>query len=277
MHVLAQAALRGQSRRHLPVRRRVQRQPWQLRGRPRRRGRRAGMSRAARRPSRRARPAQRRVHERRHRGHQPRGSRPFEPGGPRGRLVHGAQRRHAPAHEPDARGRDVYARCLRAGRHARPRGRCGGHGAQDAPRHHAAREQRVRHRPAACRGGRHRAAHAPVHGGRHPRHDPVPREQAAAGLRRHSRGRARHEPRACEHDGRRLLQPGLRGPAHRPHGRRVELPGYGAHGPGVLPARRLLVDSAAARENVTRFAEYQGYAVGVAENDGEWTLTARKA
>ena len=37
-------------------------------------------------------------------------------------------------------------------------------------------------------------------------------------------------------------------------------------------AYRMLVDAPAARENVTRFAEHQGYHVSVAENDGEWTL-----
>ena len=40
---------------------------------------------------------------------------------------------------------------------------------------------------------------------------------------------------------------------------------------------QMLVDAPAARENVTRFAEHQGYRVSVAENDGEWTLDVKKA
>lgn len=39
----------------------------------------------------------------------------------------------------------------------------------------------------------------------------------------------------------------------------------------------MLVDAVAARENVTRFAKSQGYEVSVTENDGEWTLEARRA
>ena len=38
----------------------------------------------------------------------------------------------------------------------------------------------------------------------------------------------------------------------------------------------VLVDNPASRENVTRYAEHQGYAVTVAEADGEYTLTIRK-
>lgn len=40
---------------------------------------------------------------------------------------------------------------------------------------------------------------------------------------------------------------------------------------------QVLVDAAAARENVTRYCTNQGYSVDVAEADGEWTLTAKKA
>ena len=36
------------------------------------------------------------------------------------------------------------------------------------------------------------------------------------------------------------------------------------------------VDNRASRENVTRYAEHQGYAVTVAEADGEFTLSIRK-
>lgn len=38
----------------------------------------------------------------------------------------------------------------------------------------------------------------------------------------------------------------------------------------------ILVDAVAARENVTRYARSQGYTVDVTEDDGEWTLLARK-
>ena len=36
------------------------------------------------------------------------------------------------------------------------------------------------------------------------------------------------------------------------------------------------VDNRVSRENVTRYAEHQGYQVSVAESDGEYTLTIRK-
>ncbi len=39
---------------------------------------------------------------------------------------------------------------------------------------------------------------------------------------------------------------------------------------------QVLVDAAAARENVTRFAKSQGFNVDVAEKDGEFTLTISK-
>ncbi len=39
---------------------------------------------------------------------------------------------------------------------------------------------------------------------------------------------------------------------------------------------QVLVDAAAARENVTRFARSQGFNVDVAEKDGEFTLTISK-
>ncbi len=38
----------------------------------------------------------------------------------------------------------------------------------------------------------------------------------------------------------------------------------------------VLVDAVAARENVTRFAQSQGFNVSVAENNGEYTLTISK-
>lgn len=39
----------------------------------------------------------------------------------------------------------------------------------------------------------------------------------------------------------------------------------------------ILVDNPASRENVTRYAEHQGYSVSVAEKDGEYTLSLKKA
>ena len=39
---------------------------------------------------------------------------------------------------------------------------------------------------------------------------------------------------------------------------------------------QVLVDAVAARENVARFTQSQGYSVDVAENDGEFTLTISK-
>ena len=38
----------------------------------------------------------------------------------------------------------------------------------------------------------------------------------------------------------------------------------------------MVVDNPTAKENVTRYAEHQGYQVAVAENDGEYTLTMTK-
>lgn len=38
----------------------------------------------------------------------------------------------------------------------------------------------------------------------------------------------------------------------------------------------ILVDNPTSRENVTRYAEHQGYHVSVAEKGGEYTLTIRK-
>lgn len=42
------------------------------------------------------------------------------------------------------------------------------------------------------------------------------------------------------------------------------------------PAYQVLVDTVAAKENVTRFAKSQGYAVNVSENNGEFTLDITK-
>ena len=41
-------------------------------------------------------------------------------------------------------------------------------------------------------------------------------------------------------------------------------------------AYEIKVDNRVSRENVTRYAEHQGYKVDVAETDGEFTLTIRK-
>ncbi len=38
----------------------------------------------------------------------------------------------------------------------------------------------------------------------------------------------------------------------------------------------ILVDNPASRENVTRYAEHQGYAVSCTETNGEYTLVAKK-
>lgn len=38
----------------------------------------------------------------------------------------------------------------------------------------------------------------------------------------------------------------------------------------------IVVDNVVSRENVTRFAEHQGYTVTVSENNGEYTLSIRK-
>ena len=41
-------------------------------------------------------------------------------------------------------------------------------------------------------------------------------------------------------------------------------------------AYEILVDNRVSRENVTRYAEHQGYRVSVTENDGEFTLSISK-
>lgn len=41
-------------------------------------------------------------------------------------------------------------------------------------------------------------------------------------------------------------------------------------------AYEIIVDNVASRENVTRFAEHQGYQVSVTEKDGEYTLGIKK-
>ena len=38
----------------------------------------------------------------------------------------------------------------------------------------------------------------------------------------------------------------------------------------------MVVDNPTSRENVTRYAEHQGYTVTVSENGGEYTLTMKK-
>ena len=39
---------------------------------------------------------------------------------------------------------------------------------------------------------------------------------------------------------------------------------------------QIVVDNVVCQENVTRFAEHQGYKVTVSENNGEYTLSIRK-
>ena len=41
-------------------------------------------------------------------------------------------------------------------------------------------------------------------------------------------------------------------------------------------AYEIIVDNRVSRENVTRYAEHQGYTVSVTEQDGEFTLAIRK-
>ena len=41
-------------------------------------------------------------------------------------------------------------------------------------------------------------------------------------------------------------------------------------------AYEIIVDNRVSRENVTRYAEHQGYKVDVTEADGEYTLAIRK-
>ena len=41
-------------------------------------------------------------------------------------------------------------------------------------------------------------------------------------------------------------------------------------------AYEIIVDNRVSRENVTRYAEHQGYMVSVTETDGEFTLLIRK-
>lgn len=38
----------------------------------------------------------------------------------------------------------------------------------------------------------------------------------------------------------------------------------------------IIVDNITSRENVTRYAEHQGYSVSVSENNGEYTLSITK-
>lgn len=45
---------------------------------------------------------------------------------------------------------------------------------------------------------------------------------------------------------------------------------------GGEAAYAVLVDNNTSKENVTRYAEHQGYRVSVAEADGEFTLTLTK-
>ena len=40
---------------------------------------------------------------------------------------------------------------------------------------------------------------------------------------------------------------------------------------------KVIVDNHASKENVTRFAEHQGFRVTVSENDGEYTLSLERS
>ena len=42
------------------------------------------------------------------------------------------------------------------------------------------------------------------------------------------------------------------------------------------PAYEMLVDNVTSKENVTRYAEHQGYSVSVSENGDEYTLVMRR-
>ena len=42
------------------------------------------------------------------------------------------------------------------------------------------------------------------------------------------------------------------------------------------PEYTMMVDNVTAKENVTRYAEHQGYTVAVTEQGGEYTLTMKK-
>lgn len=41
-------------------------------------------------------------------------------------------------------------------------------------------------------------------------------------------------------------------------------------------AYEILVDNVASKENVTRYAEHQGYQLSIEEKDGEYTLSLKK-
>ena len=66
----------------------------------------------------------------------------------------------------------------------------------------------------------------------------------------------------------------------------IDARGLYCHEPVIMTRKALssgeqnyevLVDNPASRENVTRYAEHQGYSVSVTEQDGEYTLSLRKA
>ena len=65
----------------------------------------------------------------------------------------------------------------------------------------------------------------------------------------------------------------------------VDARGYSCPEPVIMTRKALmtkgseytvLVDNTASRENVTRYAEHQGYKVTVTEEDGAYTLTLKK-
>ena len=63
----------------------------------------------------------------------------------------------------------------------------------------------------------------------------------------------------------------------------VDARGYSCPEPVIMLRKAMkdaeytvLVDNAASKENVTRYAEHEGYTVSVSEANGEYTLTMKK-
>ena len=65
----------------------------------------------------------------------------------------------------------------------------------------------------------------------------------------------------------------------------VDARGYSCPEPVIMLRKALatkeaeytvMVDNVASRENVTRYAEHEGYTVAVSEKSGEYTLTLKK-
>jgi len=66
---------------------------------------------------------------------------------------------------------------------------------------------------------------------------------------------------------------------------KIDARGLSCPGPVIMASRamasgentyEIIVDDSVSKENVTRFAEHQGYKVNVTEADGEFTLTLTK-